>query len=58
MSPPWGQRRALFPTEDTGLHRVGLLRGAKESKRVCKAPSGYLTQTRDSAGSPEEITGE
>lgn len=25
MSPPWGHRRALFPTDDTGLHLVGFL---------------------------------
>lgn len=33
MSPPWGHRRALFPTDDTGLHLVGfLLKSNKEGQ--------------------------
>lgn len=35
MSPPWGHRRALFPTDDTGLHLVGfLLKWDKEDQYI------------------------
>lgn len=34
MRPPWGQSRALFPNEETGLHRVGLLLGQREMGEV------------------------
>lgn len=34
MRPPWGQSRALFPSEETGLHRVGLLLGQTEMQEV------------------------
>lgn len=63
MRPPWGQRRALFPTEDTGLHRVGLLlrRKKRNSKWFVSVVRLFHVEEKNnkSAGScEEEIIGE
>lgn len=58
MSPPWGHRRALFPTADTGLHLVGfLLKRDKEDQHTAlpRSTQGHARTTAQKWGMLKKI---